>query len=64
VPFFSLQDKQWQKGSVTNIRDKVFNEKLFSQLVLPDPVKQLLSALVRIHTKGTGFDDFVKGMVF
>jgi hypothetical protein len=49
---------------VTNIRDKVFNEKLFSQLVLLDPVKQLVSALVRNHTKGTGFDDFVKGTVF
>jgi len=61
IPFFSLQDKSWHKGNIANVRDKIFNEKIFSQLVLPEATKQLVRALVRNHTKGTSFDDFVKG---
>ena len=66
IPFFSLQDKHWHKGNIANIEDKVFNERIFTQLVLPDATKQLVRALVRNHTnKGTagGFDDFVKGQL-
>jgi hypothetical protein len=63
VPFFSLHDKDWHKGNIMNIHEKVFNEQIFSQLVLPDATKRLLLALVRTHTKGSNFDDFVKGTI-
>lgn len=61
IPFFSLQDKKFHKGSIENIEDKIFNEKVFSQLVLPEPTKELVRVLVRNHKRGRDFDDFIKG---
>ncbi|KAF7925776.1 uncharacterized protein EAE98_007001 [Botrytis deweyae] len=61
IPFYSLQDKKFHKGSIENIEDKIFNEKVFSQLVLPEPTKELVRVLVRNHKRGRDFDDFIKG---
>lgn len=61
IPFFSLQDKKFHKGDVANVADKIFNKKIFYQLVLPESTKELVRVLVRNHKKEKSFDDFVKG---
>ncbi|KAF7886450.1 hypothetical protein EAF00_010553 [Botryotinia globosa] len=61
IPFYSLQGKKFHKGNIGNIEYKIFNEKIFSQLVLPEPIKELVRALIRNHKRGRDFDDFIKG---
>jgi len=61
IPIFSFHDKQFYTASVCNISDVVFNDRMFSQLVLPAAQKELVRVLVENHSKGAEFDDFVEG---
>ncbi|KAH6661587.1 P-loop containing nucleoside triphosphate hydrolase protein, partial [Halenospora varia] len=61
IPFFSLGDKNSHQGKIANVSDKIFDEHIFFQLVLPSATKTLVQILVKNHTNGAGFDDFVKG---
>ncbi|KAH8808670.1 P-loop containing nucleoside triphosphate hydrolase protein [Xylogone sp. PMI_703] len=61
IPFFSLKTRQFHRGNISNIDDKIFDQDVFSRLVLPGPTKQLIRVLVENHSKGRNFDDFIKG---
>ena len=63
VPVFSMRDKFFYKAPVDEIHDIVFNEQLFSQLVIPESTKDLIRALVENHARGSDMDDFVEGVI-
>ena len=58
-----MQDKFFYKAPVEEIHDVVFNERLLSQLVIPEATKDLIQALVENYGRGSGMDDFVQGSV-
>jgi len=62
IPVFSVQEKEFYLVNVNDIDDIVFNEKVFSQLVLPDSTKELVRVMVSSHLRGIDFDDFSHGM--
>lgn len=61
IPLFSFQDKKFFIAEVDNVRDIGFNHKLIEQLVLPETQKELIRVLVKNHSEGVSFDDFVEG---
>lgn len=63
VAAFSMRDKFFYKAPVEEIHDVVFNEKLLSQLVIPEATKDLIQALVESYSRGSCMDDFVEGSI-
>ncbi|KZT08241.1 P-loop containing nucleoside triphosphate hydrolase protein [Laetiporus sulphureus 93-53] len=60
---FSLSDKRWLEFAIDHVEAFEWNEKVFSQLVIPDQHKTILQTLVGSYSAGaaSGFDDFITG---
>lgn len=67
LPGFSLTAKRWLMFAVERLAPVVFDEHAFDALVLDQPLKQTLRALVMAHGKAVGFDIITgksEGLIF
>ena len=60
---FALEGKQWATFNVDLVKEIVWNDEAFANLVLPPEKKSLIQALVEAHSMKTedAFDDFIAG---
>lgn len=66
---YSLRENTWGYFSVDALSDVSFDAEAFDSLLLPEPQKQQILSLVRVHeNKSFSFNDLVmgkgKGMIF
>ena len=62
VKGYSLKDRSWGEFYVDLITDIKFNKTSFTNLVLPESYRDLISSFVSRHLSGKdGFDDFIPG---
>ncbi|KAL8837625.1 MAG: hypothetical protein Q9176_005542 [Flavoplaca citrina] len=59
---FSLADRKWCIFEVDLVKDVDYNVTAFENLMLDEKYKQMISALIKVHTEvQLSFDDVIKG---
>ncbi|PQE13758.1 AAA family ATPase protein [Rutstroemia sp. NJR-2017a BVV2] len=63
IPGFSLEARTWGMFLVSNIKEVVYNDDAFHNLVLAEEKKRLISSLVQQQSshEGDGYDDLIQG---
>lgn len=58
---FGFHDKKWRRLLVEHIQDVLWNKAAFERLVLDEPKKELIKALVQVHIDKNSSTDVIEG---
>lgn len=62
LPGFALENKEWFKFHIDNIKPVVLNDEAYKHLVYPEEQKDLVFTFVNNHQRlRDGFDDVIQG---